>query len=79
MDPVAQAADHQPFEAAENPELGGDQSSMENIPTGNREPSAAAEDDTEVRPFFVVMRGFARTFGFATVARVSRAREGLNQ
>jgi hypothetical protein len=76
VDPVAQSADHQPVEAAEIPELGGDRSPMENIIAGNLEPSAAAEVDAEVRPYSPGKGEFARTSGLATVARVSRAREG---
>ena len=76
MDPVAQAADHQPVETAENPELDGDWSPMEVVPTGILEPSAAAEDDAEVSQFCVGKGGFARTSGLATLARVLFAREG---
>jgi hypothetical protein len=77
VDPVAQAADHQPIEAAENPELDGDWSPMENVPTGILEPSAATEDDAEVSPYCVVKGRFARTSGLTTVTRVLRARKGI--
>lgn len=51
MDSVAQAAYRQPVEAAKNPDLSGDHFLMDNVPTGNQEPSAAAAVDAEVRPF----------------------------
>ncbi len=75
VDPVAQSADHQPVEAAENPEHSGDRLPMKNIIAGNLEPSAAVEVDAEVRPYSPGKGEFARTSGLATVARVSRARE----